>query len=186
MFCEFLLWILCILLGLDGTLFVWLCNCVKKEGFFYYQLCKTPMPNHDEFTEQQLWCTDPWTCSSSLISQFLPLLPDNLFSKQKQSDWCFSSGKQFLFSTSTQDPPMGFHHIHNKPKLLLWLQFFLTKGPAYLPRVLSFFPFILLQPPAPKQQWELKFPFLCKHRDLVLTIHLTNNIHARLFCKYRI
>lgn len=123
------------------------------------------LPNHDEFTEQQLWCTDPWTCSSSLISQFLPLLPDNLFSKQKQSDWSFLSVSNSC-RTSTQDPPMGFHHIHNKPKLpTLASEVLPILGPAYLPRVLSFFPFILLQPPAPKQQWELKFPFFCANTE---------------------
>ena len=107
---SFLLWILCILLGLDETFFVWLYNFVKKA--FCYQFYR-PAKSWQIYWAATVCSTDPWTCSSSLISQFPPHLPDNRFSKQNQSEWSFLNVNN-SYLTSAQDPPIGFHHIQNK------------------------------------------------------------------------
>lgn len=147
------------------------------------------LPNHDEFTEQQLWCTDPWTSSSSLISQFLPLLPDNLFSKQKQSDWSFLNVSNFCL-TSTQDPPMGFHHIHNKTQT----PYSSFRSSSYSRPCLSAqSPFLLpfhslcSSHLHPNSSGSRSFHFFVQTQRLGTYYTLTNNIHAKeLFCKYRI
>ena len=85
---------------------------------------------------------------------------------------------------------MGFHHIHNKPKLpTLASEVPHILGPAYPSKVLSFFfPFIHSAPATCTQSAVgAEVSIFVQTRRLGTYYTLTNNIHAKeLFCKYRI
>lgn len=138
------------------------------------------LPNHDEFTEQQLWCTDPWTCSSSLISQFLPLLWQSIL-QTKTVRLIFSKCKQFL----------SYFIL----KTLQWVSITFTINPnsyssfrssSYSRPCLSAqSPFLLPFHSAPatctqNSSGSWSFHFFVQTQRLGTYYTLTNNIHARV------